>query len=119
GAVLADGRIVEPVEIRGVPSAGVLLSEREVGISDDHSGVMALGADSAPGTSLAAILGTADTVLDVAITPNRGDCLSILGIAREIAALTGARLRIPSRRLAEKPPPSAERIRVEIQDADL
>jgi phenylalanyl-tRNA synthetase beta chain len=119
GAVLADGRVVEPVEIRGVPSAGVLLSEREVGISDDHSGVMALGADSAPGTSLAAILETADTVLDVAITPNRGDCLSILGIAREIAALTGARLRIPSRRLAEKSPPSAERIRVEIQDADL
>ena len=119
GAVLADGRIVEPVEIRGVPSAGVLLSEREVGISDDHSGVMALGADSAPGTSLAAILGTADTVLDVAITPNRGDCLSILGIARELAALTGARLRIPPRRLAEKAPPSAERVRVEIHDTDL
>jgi phenylalanyl-tRNA synthetase beta chain len=111
--------VVEPVEIRGVPSAAVLLSEREIGISDDHRGVMALGADAEPGTPLATILGTADTVLDVAITPNRGDCLSILGVAREIAALTGARLRIPPRRLAEKPPPSAERIRVEIHDADL
>ncbi|HSD10485.1 MAG TPA: phenylalanine--tRNA ligase subunit beta [Candidatus Binatia bacterium] len=119
GAVLADGRVVEPVEIRGVSSAAVLLSESEIGISDDHSGVMALGADAEPGASLAAILGTADTVLDLAITPNRGDCLSILGIAREIAALTGARLRIPPLRLAEKPPPSAERIRVDIEDVDL
>jgi phenylalanyl-tRNA synthetase beta chain len=119
GAVLADGRVVEPVEIRGVPSTAVLLSEREIGISDDHSGVMALDADAEPGTSLAAILGSADTVLDVAITPNRGDCLSILGIAREVSALTGVRLRIPPRRLAEKPPPSAERVRVEIHDADL
>ena len=119
GAALADGRVVEPVEIRGVPSAAVLLSEREIGISDDHSGVMPLGADAEPGTPLASILGTADTVLDVAITPNRGDCLSILGVAREIAALTGSRLRIPPLRMAEKPAASTERIRVEIQDADL
>jgi phenylalanyl-tRNA synthetase beta chain len=119
GAVLADGTVVEPVEVRGVSSPAVLLSEREIGISDDHSGVMALGADAEPGTSLAATLGTADTVLDVAITPNRGDCLSILGIARELAALTGARLGAPPLRLAEKPPSSADAIRVDIQDVDL
>ncbi|MBI2963428.1 MAG: phenylalanine--tRNA ligase subunit beta [Deltaproteobacteria bacterium] len=119
GATLADGTRVESVEIRGLASAGVLLSEREIGISDDHSGVMRLDAGAEPGTSLAAILDTADTVLDLAITPNRGDCLSILGIARELAALTGARLRVPAPRLAEKAPPAAERVRVEIRDPDL
>jgi len=72
-----------------------------------------------PGTALSAVLGSADSVLEVAITPNRGDCLSILGIAREVAALTGARLRVPKPRLAEKAPPAADGIRVEIRDGAL
>lgn len=119
GATLADGTRVESVEIRDLSSAAVLLSEREIGISDDHSGVMRLDAGALPGTPLAAILDTADTVLEVAITPNRGDCLSILGIAREVAALTGARLRVPAPRPTEKTPAIAERVRVEIRDPDL
>lgn len=119
GATLADGTRVESEEIRGISSAAVLLSEREIGITDDHGGVMGLDAGAEPGTSLAAILDTADTVLDVAITANRGDCLSILGVAREVAALTGARLRVPVPRLTEKTPSAAERIRVEIHDPDL
>jgi phenylalanyl-tRNA synthetase beta chain len=119
GATLANGSAVEPVEIRGVASQAVVLSEREIGISDDHSGVMQLGDGAEPGTALSAVLGTADTVLEVAITPNRGDCLSILGIAREVAALTGARLRVPKPRLAEKAPPAADGIRVEIRDGAL
>ncbi len=119
GATLSDGSAVEPVEVRGVGSAAVLLSEREIGVSDDHGGVIALGADATPGTPMATILGTADVVLEVAVTPNRGDCLSVLGIAREVAALTGARLRVPAVRLAEKGPASAESIRVEIRDPDV
>ncbi len=119
GATLADGAAVELAEIRGVESAAVLLSEREMGISDDHGGVMALGAEAVPGTAMATILGTADEVLEVAVTPNRGDCLSVVGIAREIAALTGARLRVPAARLSEKGPASAESIHVEIRDPDL
>ena len=118
GAILADDTAVEPAEIRGVESAAVLLSEREIGVSDDHRGVMALGAEATPGTAMATLLGTADVVLEVAVTPNRGDCLSVVGIAREIAALTGARLRIPAARLVEKAPASAESIRVEIRDPD-
>jgi len=119
GATLADGSRVDPREIRGVSSAAVLLSEREIGISDDHGGLLRLPETGEPGTPLSTILETADTVLDVAITPNRGDCLSILGIAREIAALTGVRLRVATPRLSEKAPPSAERVRVEIHDPDL
>ncbi len=119
GATLADGTAVEPVEIRGVSSAAVLLSEREIGLSADHSGVMTLGDEATPGTSMATILGTADVVLEVAITPNRGDCLSVVGIAREVAALTGVRLRVPAARLSEKAPASAESIRVEIRDTDV
>jgi phenylalanyl-tRNA synthetase beta chain len=119
GAILADGSRVDPAEIRGVRSAAVLLSEREIGISDDHSGVLQIPEKGAPGTALSAILDTADTVLEVAITPNRGDCLSILGVAREIAALTGVRLRVPAPRLSEKVPSSAERVHVEIRDPDL
>jgi phenylalanyl-tRNA synthetase beta chain len=119
GATLADGTAVEPVEIRGVSSAAVLLSERELDLSADHSGVMTLGDEATPGASMAKILGTADVVLEVAITPNRGDCLSVVGIAREVAALTGVRLRVPTSRLSEKAPASAESIRVEIRDADV
>ena len=78
-------------------------SERELGVSDDHRGVMALGAEAhARHRASATLLGTADVVLEVAVTPNRGDCLSVVGIAREVAALTGARLRVPAARLAEK-----------------
>jgi phenylalanyl-tRNA synthetase beta chain len=119
GATMADGTAVEPAEIRGISSAAVLLSEREIGLSDDHSGVMILNNEATPGTSMATILGTADVVLEVAITPNRGDCLSVLGIAREVAALTGVRLRVPGARLSEKAPASAESIRVEIRDTDV
>ncbi len=118
GAVLGDGTRVEATVIRGIASTAVVLSEREIGISDDHSGVMQLETGAEPGERLATILGTADTVLEVSITPNRGDCLSIVGIARELAALTAARLKIPASRLAERPPAAPESIRVEIEDAE-
>ena len=119
GARLSDGRLVESVEIRGVLSQAALVSEREIGVSEDGSGVMRLSDDAVAGADLASVLGTADTVIEVAVTPNRGDCLSILGIARELCALTGARLRNRPGRFVEKAPRAAERIRVEIRDPDL
>lgn len=88
---------VKPLEaavIRGVQSQGMLCSERELGLSDDHAGIVELDAGAAPGQEVAALLGLPDTVLDVAVTPNRGDCLSILGIAREVAALFDGRGRL-------------------------
>jgi len=80
--------------IRGVKSDGMLCSERELGLSDEHQGILELDA-GAPGSDLAAALHLDDVVLDIAITPNRGDCLSVLGLAREIAALFGVKLKPP------------------------
>ncbi len=77
--------------IRGVRSEGMLCSERELGISEDHSGVMILDPDAPVGMPLQDYLG--DTVLDLDLTPNLGRCLSIIGVAREVAALTGRHLK--------------------------
>jgi len=98
--------------IRGERSEGMLCSGRELGLSDDHSGIVELDAQAPLGTNLADFLGLDDTVLDLAITPNRGDCLSILGLAREIGALFGLTLRQPRWRAPrpplDVPPPSVE-----------
>jgi phenylalanyl-tRNA synthetase beta chain len=100
GAQLGKEPPLEAAVIRGVQSEGMLCSERELGLSQDHTGILALGADAPIGGDVAAYLHLDDTVLDVEITPNRGDCLSVLGLAREVAALFGARLRAPRLRAA-------------------
>jgi len=100
GAQLGKQPPLEAAVIRGVRSEGMLCSERELGLSEDHAGILALGADAPLGGDVAAYLHLDDTVLDVEITPNRGDCLSILGLAREVAALFAARLRAPRLRAA-------------------
>lgn len=82
--------------IRGVRSEGMLCSERELGFSDEHTGILALPDEAPIGVELATYLRSDDTVLDIAITPNRGDCLSILGLAREVSALFGLKLSSPS-----------------------
>jgi phenylalanyl-tRNA synthetase beta chain len=93
GATLPGGRRIEATEIRGVASAGMLCSEAELDLGPDSVGILILPPDAAIGERVAVVLGVEDIVLDIAVTPNRGDCLSVLGIAREIAALTGQRLR--------------------------
>ena len=75
-------------KIRGVESAGMVCSEVELGLGEDHEGIMVLPEDAPVGTPLVDYLG--DAVLDADVTPNRPDCLSILGVAHEVAALTGA-----------------------------
>jgi len=99
-ASLQDAPPLEAAVIRGVRSEGMLCSERELGFSDDHAGILALPDDAPLGVELASYLRADDTVLDVAITPNRGDCLSILGLAREVAALFGLKLKQPAVRSA-------------------
>lgn len=99
GARLIDGRTGEPVSlqaarIRGVVSEGMVCSEKELGISDDHESILVLPPDAPVGLPLHEYLG--DTILDLDITPNRPDCLSVIGIAREAAALTDTPLRLPS-----------------------
>src|SRR5262249_32010790 len=95
GAGLAGGTAGPAGGRPRVASAGMLCSELELGLSDDGAQVMDLPAGVPLGTPIADLPGIADTVLTIDVTPNRADCLSILGIAREIAALTGARLREP------------------------
>src|SRR5215475_3732191 len=78
GTTLPGGQRVERIEIRGQVSCGVLCSEAELHLSNDHSGLVILPPETPLGESLFALLGLRDTILDVAITPNRGDCLSVL-----------------------------------------
>jgi len=84
---------VRKTTIRGVESEGMLCSARELGLSDDHSGLLELNAK--PGADVRATLGLDERVLTLKLTPNRADCLSVLGVAREVTALTGAKLEVP------------------------
>jgi phenylalanyl-tRNA synthetase beta chain len=98
GAQLIDGHSGEtvqlkPAKIRGVVSEGMVCSEKELGISDSHEGIMVLPEDATIGTPLAEYLG--DTILDLDVTPNRPDCLSMIGIAREVAAIAESKVHVP------------------------
>jgi phenylalanyl-tRNA synthetase beta chain len=98
GASLADPHtgktaVLKPAKIRGVVSEGMVCSEKELGISEDHEGILVLAPEAPIGVPASSYLG--DVVLDFDVTPNRPDCLSVLGIAREIAALTGEALHLP------------------------
>jgi len=73
-------------EIRGVQSAGMLLSAREMGLGDDHAGIVELPADAPVGVSYATYSGLDDPIIDISVTPNRGDCFSVRGVARDLAA---------------------------------
>ena len=92
GAVMPDGTTLGEAKLRGVKSSGMILAEDEVGVGEDHDGIMVLADGPAPGTPLIEALQIADDVLDLAIAPNRPDCLAVYGIARELHALTGAPL---------------------------
>ena len=96
GARLQNGLEIRKSKIRGEVSEGMLASEKELGLSDESAGIMILPADAAPNTPLADYLDRNDTIFDIELTPNRADCLSHVGVAREIAAITGAALRFPS-----------------------
>jgi phenylalanyl-tRNA synthetase beta chain len=115
GAVL-EGRRVEKKTIRGVESAGMLCSEKELGIGVDHSGLLVLPPDTQPGTPLEKILELDDVVMDLGITPNRGDCLSVRGVAREAAAAFGK--TCVSRKIPVFENASAE-VGVRVEDPEL
>ena len=94
GARLPNGLAIEPTTIRGVQSFGMICSEKELGISKDGAGVMILPDEASVGHAAADVLGRNDSVLEIDLTPNRPDCLSHLGVAREVAAFTGADLKV-------------------------
>src|SRR5205814_3076180 len=94
GAKLPNGLEIRESKLRGVESAGMLCSPIELSFGEDASGLLILSPDAKVGAPIADIF-PADTILDVEITPNRGDLLSHFGLAREIAALSGQPLRLP------------------------
>ncbi|MBN1307475.1 MAG: phenylalanine--tRNA ligase subunit beta, partial [Chitinispirillaceae bacterium] len=98
GTVLGPGVTVTKSTIRGVESSGMLCSEKELGISDDHSGLMSLPADLTPGRPISDYF-PPDAVIEIELTPDRGDCLSMLGVAREVAS----RCSIPLKQTAKRP----------------
>jgi phenylalanyl-tRNA synthetase beta chain len=95
GSTLAGGFSIERKDIRGVESLGMLCSEKELGLSDDHSGIFILPKDIATGTNLDEMAGLRDFVFDINVPPNRGDCLSVYGIAREVGSILNQRAKLP------------------------
>lgn len=101
GAQLPPGEDGKPFAIRvgklrGVESHGMLCSARELKLSDDHGGLLELAADAPLGTDIRTVLALDDTLFTLKLTPNLAHCLSVFGVAREVSALTGAPLRVPS-----------------------
>ncbi|MBW2437785.1 MAG: phenylalanine--tRNA ligase subunit beta, partial [Deltaproteobacteria bacterium] len=95
GTEFPEGFILEQSVIRGQTSEGMLCSEGELGLGEDRSGIMRLDPSLSVGDRLASALGLSDTVFEIEITPNRPDCLSVIGVAREIAAIQKNRLTYP------------------------
>ena len=108
---------LKSAKIRGVVSSGMACSERELGISDDHTGILILPERFEVGRPLADYLG--DVIFNMDVTPNRPDCLSIIGLAREVAALTGGTVHLPDASYEETEPPVEEQVSVEIEAPDL
>src|SRR5262249_39834170 len=119
GATLPGGRAVTVATIAGVRSEGMLCSEKELGIGADHSGILELPADAPLGADLREYLELDDVVFEIEITPNRPDVLPVVGVAREVAALTGAPFHVPRPALTETLPEAAPLASVEIEAVDL
>ena len=117
GSELAGGFKVDEREIRGVVSPGMISSERELGLSEDHEGILLLDAGVELGSDVRDYVDLPDVVFDLSITPNRPDAMSMLGIARDLAAKFEVGLREPHVELAEHDPPSTLKVTVEDSEA--
>ncbi len=96
GVKLPNGMKLRKAKIRGIVSSGMLCSAVELGLGDESDGIMSLSQDEVAGSALSSVLNLPDAVIDLDLTPNRGDCFSVLGIARDVAALTGATMKDPA-----------------------
>lgn len=118
GTTMPGGLVIKKAKLRGEPSFGMICSERELGLSEDHSGILVLPDSLVPGTKLVDALHLDREVLDIDVTPNRADCLSVIGLARETALAFDLPFSIPERpALLEKvdcPHPA-----IEIADPEL
>ncbi|MCE5191215.1 MAG: phenylalanine--tRNA ligase subunit beta [Actinomycetia bacterium] len=119
GATLPNGMTIKRAKLRGLVSEGMLCSATELGVGGDASGLLILPADAPVGMAFSAYYGMSDTVLELEVTPNRPDCLSMVGVAREVAAITGTSVREPRSRPAEEGEPTADSVSVVIEDPRL
>ncbi len=120
GAVLPGGFEIKKSKLRGVESCGMCCSWRELGLSDDHSGIIVLPEDAPLGMDFADYQGLSDTVIDCEMTPNRPDCLSMMGVAVEVSAMLDedTHIELPSIQ-KEEGPDAADLVDVTIEDANL
>ncbi len=113
GAMIGDFK-VKKAKIRGEESFGILLSEKELDLTDDHTGIMELDDEHKPGLSLLTSNSLEDWLFEINVTPNRGDCLSVLGIARELSAIFKKELRLTAFTINEDVEPVEKYLNVEI-----
>jgi phenylalanyl-tRNA synthetase beta chain len=118
GAKLPTGMKVKKSKVRGVASEGMLCAEDELGLSEDHTGLLVLDQNLTPGMDLYEALHLDDYILEIGITPNRSDCLSVLGIARETAAILGKKLHFPHFHVQEALGPIEAETSVTIESPD-
>lgn len=119
GTTLPNGLKIEKRKIRGVESSGMICSETELGLGEDSKGIWILADKCKVGKELDDELGLKDAVLDIKITPNRGDCLSMLGIAREVAALTSQKIKMPEIAVKETSDKIKDKTDIEVEDPIL
>lgn len=119
GTTLPGGFKLKKAKIRGEVSMGMLCAKDELGLGEDHSGLMVLDEDLAPGTLFADLMPPPETVFELEITPNRPDCLSLIGIAREVAAIYGTKLIMPSADFPEITETAESFVRVQVEDVEM
>ena len=119
GATLPNGMTIKKAKLRGVESRGMNCSADELGLGGDHDGLLILDADAPVGVAFAEYRGLSDSILELEITPNRPDCLSVAGVAREVGAVFDRPAAMPGSVPAEKGAPIAESVSVEIEDPEL
>tara|TARA_R110002072_G_scaffold3149_6_gene23506 strand:- start:37747 stop:40119 length:2373 start_codon:yes stop_codon:yes gene_type:complete len=101
GASLPGMGELKPVSLKGVTSTGMLCSAKEIGLGDDHEGIMDLSVDEPVGKPLTEVIDSDDNIIEISLTPNRGDCLSIMGIAREVAVFNQVDFSVPEVRKSD------------------
>ncbi|MDU6442343.1 MAG: phenylalanine--tRNA ligase subunit beta, partial [Pantoea sp.] len=117
GAVLPGDFKIKAAKLRGEPSEGMLCSFSELGISDDHNGIIELPGDAPVGTDIRDYLKLDDNTIEISVTPNRADCLGMIGIARDVAVLNGLPLTVPAIEPVAAAIPDTFPIRVDATDA--
>ncbi|CCO25146.1 phenylalanine--tRNA ligase subunit beta [Maridesulfovibrio hydrothermalis] len=119
GTIMPGGMKIKKAKLRGVKSLGMICSERELELSDAHEGIMVLPQDLKPGQNFVEAMNMETTVLDLGVTPNRADCLSMLGIAREAALAFDLPLNMPSLNLIESGGNAADMLKINIDDPEF